>query len=109
MQVTDRPIRYQRSRRKGSRLPGGVVCCTRPGKFGNPFKTVSEFRCVLKRMVDGGALPATDTDSEKHMKRLADSLPEIRGKSLACWCSLDSDCHVDVILEFANDRKGGDL
>ena len=26
----------------------------------------------------------------------------LRGKNLACWCSLDQACHVDVLLEVAN-------
>ncbi|MDI9901323.1 DUF4326 domain-containing protein [Rhodococcus sp. IEGM 1409] len=27
---------------------------------------------------------------------------ELAGKDLACWCPLDSPCHVDVLLELAN-------
>lgn len=26
---------------------------------------------------------------------------ELRGKKLACWCSLDGPCHADVLLEIA--------
>lgn len=26
----------------------------------------------------------------------------LRGKNLACWCSLDGPCHADVLLEIAN-------
>ena len=26
----------------------------------------------------------------------------LRGKNLACWCSLDSPCHADVLLEISN-------
>jgi len=26
----------------------------------------------------------------------------LRGKNLACWCSLDGPCHADVLLEMAN-------
>ena len=26
----------------------------------------------------------------------------LRGKDLACWCSLDQPCHADVLLEIAN-------
>jgi hypothetical protein len=29
-------------------------------------------------------------------------LPELRGKDLMCWCSLDKPCHADVLLELAN-------
>ena len=27
---------------------------------------------------------------------------ELRGKDLACWCSLDSPCHGDPLLKKAN-------
>lgn len=26
----------------------------------------------------------------------------LKGKNLACWCSLDHPCHADVLLEWAN-------
>lgn len=30
-------------------------------------------------------------------------LTELRGKNLACWCSLDDEpCHADILLEAAN-------
>ncbi len=32
------PLRVQRKRTKGSRLPEGAVCVTRPGKYGSPFR-----------------------------------------------------------------------
>lgn len=28
---------------------------------------------------------------------------ELRGKTLACWCPLDHDCHGDILLEIANE------
>ena len=40
-----------------------------------------------------------------HMRRIAEHLPELRGKHLACWCPLDmpdSYCHAGVLLEMAN-------
>lgn len=33
---------------------------------------------------------------------LKEQLHELRGKNLACWCSLDRPCHGDVLLELAN-------
>ena len=32
-----KPIRIQRKRTKGYKLPPDTVCVTRPGKYGNPF------------------------------------------------------------------------
>lgn len=34
--------------------------------------------------------------------KLVARLPELRGKNLACWCSLNRPCHADVLLELAN-------
>jgi hypothetical protein len=31
-----------------------------------------------------------------------DAQRELRGKDLACYCSLDEACHADVLLEIAN-------
>ncbi|WP_026986535.1 DUF4326 domain-containing protein [Fodinicurvata fenggangensis] len=37
---------------------------------------------------------------------ILERLPELRGRDLACWCSLDKPCHADVLLDLAN-REGG--
>ncbi len=108
-----KPVRLQRSRRKGAKLvsPNGlpVVCVTRPGKWGNPFKVGDEIRYT----------------GEKHSRKIADAeeavehyrdylnwvrihepqrLLEIRGKNLACWCKIGDFCHADVLLEYANEE-----
>jgi hypothetical protein len=33
---------------------------------------------------------------------LADVRRELRGKNLACWCSLSEPCHAEVLLKLAN-------
>ena len=94
------PKRIQRKRTKGWKMPPGAVSVTRPGKWGNPFKVgvVSEF----------GDVPDAETAvmfyrslMDKGLKRI-DIVRELRGKDLACWCSLDQPCHADVLLELAN-------
>ena len=38
----------------------------------------------------------------RHMRRIAERLPELRGKNLACWCPLDMPncyCHAGVLIE----------
>jgi hypothetical protein len=32
----------------------------------------------------------------------ADAVRGLRGKDLACWCTLDQPCHADVLLKLAN-------
>jgi hypothetical protein len=33
------------------------------------------------------------------------SVAELRGKNLACWCKLDQPCHADVLLDLSNRPK----
>jgi hypothetical protein len=90
------PLRIQRTRTKGARLPNDVVCVTRPGKWGNPFDTAPEFRSWLA----GG----TDPDAELEQRRtwILNHVQELRGKQLACWCSMLTECHADVLAELAS-------
>jgi len=101
--VVRRPVRYQLSRKKGSRLPSNIVCVTRPGSWGNPYETAYDFRRVLELILDGRFTQASlEEPVLAHMKRIADNLEKLRGKDLACWCSLGHQCHADVLLEMAN-------
>jgi len=46
-----------------------------------------------------------DGDIEKFYQSTAvleSIISELKGKNLACWCSLDSKCHADILLELAN-------
>lgn len=98
------PVRVQRKRTKGFKLPPDVVCVTRPGKWGNPFDTAEHFQTVLNHIVE--RLPieqlACGYDEYIAMREIADNLNELRGKDLACWCTLGKACHADVLIEFAN-------
>lgn len=107
------PVRIQRLREKdfdmqlASRAVNGLSCIYvgRPTKFGNPFKTritgrgpaITQFRAWLKEhrmfMTPESAL-ARDA--------LIDSLHELKGKNLSCWCNLNEPCHADILLEEAN-------
>lgn len=112
----EKPVRLQRSRKKGSKLvsPNGlpVVCVSRGTKWGNPIKVAS------KNEIDaagyfGFALPRNalqvavlyklwlrENPEGRVIATMAHS--ELRGKNLACWCPLDQKCHADVLLEIAN-------
>jgi len=119
--MSDKPIRIQRKRTKGWRMPENTVSVTRPGPFGNPFSVaqaaevfdcrtasahdhaVHWFRQWLacddaEQFSDLGAYPGMLEDRDTILRRL----PELRGKNLACFCRLDLACHADVLLELAN-------
>lgn len=96
------PVRMQLQRRKGFNLQIAsfalnglpVVNCARPSKWGNPF-TISEYgsRVAIlnfKARINGLLL----------IKAL--DLSPLRGKNLACWCQIGTECHADVLLELAN-------
>lgn len=103
------PVRIQRRRTKGWRMPEGAVYVGRPTKWGNPFCLVDiidafcgdegEARADLVR-----AYRRWLYEEEAYLKLASatDARNELRGKDLACWCRLDQPCHVDVLLEVAN-------
>lgn len=113
--------RVQLSRKAGWRMPPNTVSVARPGRWGNPFY-VSRWRdartCValFENSMQGVWNPATSAHLpqawqgyDEHTSWLArmkphplDLLCELRGKNLACWCSLDQPCHADVLLCLAN-------
>ena len=96
------PVRIQRKRIKGWRMPANTVYVGRPTLWGNPVdwqkcsrkKAVSMYREILRRPI--GIFPAIQRAEIK--KRLH----ELKGKNLACWCPLDEPCHADVLLKLAN-------
>lgn len=114
-----KPVRIQLSRAKGSKLtsPNGlaIVKTDRTTKWGNPFKLKplpnrgryalgrrraleSEQRTQIVEMYKIALLRCT----EGPWPALRDSLNELRGKNLACWCRPGDVCHADVLLELAN-------
>lgn len=83
------PIRVQQKRTKGWRMPPNTVSVARPSKWGNPFTAANS----------GAVSPVLRFACE--VAPLLDVTP-LRGKNLACWCSLDAECHADILLELAN-------
>ena len=113
--MSARPVRLELSRRKGFNLQAlslatnGLpsVNVSRPGRFGNPFVVGQP----VSALSGGPVLDAAEAVAlfrSELMLSLAnndyalDNLLTLRGKNLACWCSLGSPCHADVLLEFAN-------
>lgn len=91
------PIRIQRQRTRGWRMPPNTVYVGRPTVFGNPFSTAQEFMAFLQC-----PRVALTRDYQCVRDRLVARMQTLRGRHLACWCPLDQPCHADVLLEIAN-------
>jgi hypothetical protein len=100
------PIRVQRQRVKGWKMPENTISVTRPGRYGNPFP-IGEFGPMDRFAIDAegavGLFRAMLADPE--MREAAGypaDLSPLRGKNLACFCPLNQPCHADVLLEIVN-------
>jgi hypothetical protein len=119
------PMRVQRKRTKGYRLPPNTVCVTRPGPFGNRFRSsrdvrgsngraVEAFRLYLRRrwtglereLLKGGNDPVVVALAiaalEIRRDQLDEHLSKLRGRNLACYCVPGAPCHGDVLLSYVN-------
>lgn len=75
-------------------MPENTICVTRGTPWGNRFKVGidGDTEECIRKYVD--LLTIYEKDAAKR---------ELRGKNLACFCSLDQPCHADVLLEIANE------
>ncbi len=106
------PKRIQRKRTKGWKKPANCVCVTRPGTFGNPFETAKAFEMwivygeiAVTQLLDRSYFPWDIVQKNRLAARrdkIRSRLEELRGKDLACYCGVDSECHADVLLRLAN-------
>lgn len=110
------PVRIQRKRTKGWRMPENTVYVGRGSKWGNPYavlngdaeSAVRKFRSLfegkpsLLRHKILGIASGRPGFGEAALLEMKLALPELCGKNLACWCPLDQPCHADVLLELAN-------
>jgi len=88
-----KPIRIQRKRTKGWKMPPNTVYVGRPTKWGNSFigeNSIEQYRKFIMSWYKSG-----DTGFLNDLKKL-------RGKNLACQCPLDKPCHADILLKLAN-------
>lgn len=95
-----RPVRIQRQRTKGWKLPSNTRCVNRPLKYANPFK-------LGDRMPDGVILTRENFKPYYRTWLLLNySIEEIqhdcKGRNIACFCGNGLECHGDVVLEVAN-------
>lgn len=99
-------------------MPPGSVYVGRPTRWGNPIRIIPVHKSGPFDLVrDGVGFVGQHTGLETARRSaterfrdlvafgLAASPTEIRrelaGKDLACWCSLESPCHADVLLAIA--------
>jgi hypothetical protein len=99
MTYTPHPLRVQRRRTKGWEMPDGAIYVGRPTMFGNPFDDAEDFESWLMLNAEQKAL---GLHCNEEVAAMLDVLPLLKGKQLACWCSLDKPCHADVLAEWAN-------
>lgn len=83
------PIRVQRSRAKGWRMPENTVYVGRGSKWGNPHTFANSGRVHPAMRFACETAPLLDVSP-------------LRGKNLACWCAIDMWCHADTLLQMAN-------
>jgi hypothetical protein len=99
------PIRIQRKRTKGWRMPENTINCTRPCKYGNPFKigdpSPQNYKVIIDRQ-HSIELFELMIESMKEAGTFDTYIQPLKGKNLACFCSLSTPCHVDVLLIEAN-------
>lgn len=100
------PVRIQRRRTKGWRMPENTVYVGRPTRWGNPWPATTygqegatqRFREYLeaRRNPTPGWVDVVDYPSDDEIRE------ELGGKNLACWCREGTSCHVDVLFPYAN-------
>lgn len=97
------PTRIQRRRIKGWRMPANTICVTRPGPWGNPFDSVSEFNEAVECCSQLRHVPEwMDFEKAQRILWIIEHMDELKGKNLACYCSLEKRCHADMLLIWAN-------
>lgn len=109
--MTDAPKRIRLSRTKGWRMPPNTVKVDRTTKWGNPYRAgvhcdhqhaVDCHRFLLTQGRPARAEPDSVTNTADYLTFVRANITDLRGKNLACWCSLAEPCHAELLLELAN-------
>ena len=98
------PLRIQRKRKKGFRLPAGTICVTRPGRFGNPFESAASFAVWLQfgRVSDDLHSPMDEVELTSRRRWILANLDSLHGRTVACFCGPEKQCHGDTLCDLAN-------
>lgn len=103
--------RIQRKRTKGWRMPENAVYVGRPTKWGNPYQVGKMFfptdelilnpfnpKMEMCKTIEQ-CLELYKQHLQRELKYERLDLNELKGKDLACFCSLSCKCHADILLE----------
>lgn len=108
------PERLQRQRVRGWRLPPGARIVDRTTRYGNPFTVADaaaeghEYPQLAVVEFHAGWLLGDGPDlyivNGRRFARswVLNSLHELRGRDLACFCGPEDPCHADTLLVLAN-------
>lgn len=121
--MTAKPARIQLRRKRGFRLQDAshalnglpATGVARPSPLGNPFivgRDGDHATCaeLYRGLAVDGVMTMTHSGApdlvtqRRARKMIAEALPGLRGRNLACWCGPGSPCHADVLLELANSK-----
>lgn len=106
------PIRIQRRRARGWKMPAHTKYVGRGSLYGNPFWVA---RSQFELKYGGAFVVESRAEAVEKFREWIRHTAEGRfvagvaarnlwGLDLACWCHADQPCHADVLLEIANPR-----
>jgi hypothetical protein len=96
-----KPIRIQRKRTKGWKMPKNTIYVGRPTKYGNPYKITEN--SLAGRLSSLARYEDRLRDMRVYRPELFQTIfKDLKGKNLACWCPLSQPCHADILLELVN-------
>jgi len=114
-----KPVRIQRKRVKGWKMPENTVYVGRGSKWENPIKIKIDNNFLSLEYPGQGLISYFNFGNYKEAQKKVCELyrkyiqqkttnseldiTELKGKNLACWCPLDQPYHADVLLELANE------
>ena len=85
-------IRIQRLRRANWTMPANCVYVGRPTIWGNPYHVGKDF-------TQNQAVEQFKKYAEWMLSEYPHWIDDLKGKDLACWCSLNQPCHADILIE----------
>lgn len=105
------PIRIQRRRASGWRLPDGAICVDRSTPWGNPFVvgrdgTAAECVDLYAKLLAGYvcmSVKAEWGEQNRARRHVLAHIDELRGHDLACFCRPGAPCHADILLRLAEE------